>query len=143
MAGHVLDDDPARVDIGVVWRFLSTEAYWARWRSRADVEAQVAGAWRVVSVHDLASGEMVGFARALSDGVALAYLADLFVLAGARGRGLGRELVSFMVDEGPGAGFRWMLHTSDAHGLYAGFGFAPPDATYLERPRREPPGGNA
>jgi catechol 2,3-dioxygenase-like lactoylglutathione lyase family enzyme len=27
-----------------------------------------------------------------------------------------------------------MLHTADAHGLYRGFGFAPPDATYLERP---------
>ncbi len=140
VAGHELDDDPARVDLEVVWEFLSTEAYWARWRSRADVEAQVYGAWRVVSVHDLASGEMVGFARAVSDGVALAYLADLFVVPAARGRGLGEELVRFMVDDGPGAGFRWMLHTSDAHGLYDRFGFAAPDATYVERPRRDPAG---
>lgn len=41
-----------------------------------------------------------------------------------------------MVDDGPGADFRWMLHTSDAHELYARAGFAPPDPTYLERPAR-------
>jgi hypothetical protein len=39
-----------------------------------------------------------------------------------------------MIDRGPGAGFRWCLHTADAHGLYEKFGFAVPDPTYLERP---------
>ena len=39
-----------------------------------------------------------------------------------------------MIDDGPGAEFRWMLHTADAHGLYARYGFGPPDPTYLERP---------
>jgi GNAT superfamily N-acetyltransferase len=66
--------------------------------------------------------------------VALAYLADVYVEPAHRGRGLGRALVAAMVDGGPGAGFRWMLHTSDAHTLYAGFGFTRPDDTYLERP---------
>jgi hypothetical protein len=42
-----------------------------------------------------------------------------------------------MIDRGPGAGFRWTLHTDDAHGLYGRFGFAKPDHTYLERPRRQ------
>ena len=39
-----------------------------------------------------------------------------------------------MIEEGPGAGFRWMLHTSDAYGLYRQFGFAPPPDNYMERP---------
>jgi hypothetical protein len=39
-----------------------------------------------------------------------------------------------MIDRGSGARFRWALHTSDAHGLYRQFGFAPPDDKYLERP---------
>lgn len=77
---------------------------------------------------------MIGFARALSDGVAFAYLADVFVLPGHRGQGVGRALVAEMVEAGPGAEFRWLLHTADAHGLYAGFGFAPPGASLLERP---------
>jgi hypothetical protein len=41
-----------------------------------------------------------------------------------------------MIEDGPGAGFRWCLHTRDAHGLYATFGFLPPDGRYLERPGR-------
>jgi GNAT superfamily N-acetyltransferase len=134
--GYVLDDDPARVDLDVVWSFLSTQAYWATWRSREDVTAQVQASWRVVGVYH--RGAMVGFARALSDGIALAYLADVFLLPEHRGRGLGRHLVATMIDAGPGAGFRWLLHTADAHGLYADFGFAPPDATLLERPGAHP-----
>jgi hypothetical protein len=39
-----------------------------------------------------------------------------------------------MVEMGPGANFRWMLHTADAHGLYERFGFAAPNDRYLERP---------
>jgi GNAT superfamily N-acetyltransferase len=133
---HELDDDPGRVDRDAVWEFLSTQAYWGRSRTRADFEKQFASAWRVVGAYEAAGGRQVGFARAISDGVAFAYLADVFVLPDARGAGLGKELVATMIDRGPGAGFRWTLHTSDAHGLYGKFGFANPDRTYLERPRR-------
>jgi GNAT superfamily N-acetyltransferase len=131
-----LDDRRGRVDLDALWSFLSEHAYWARWRSRAAVEEQVRGAWRVVGAYRRDDGAMVGFARALSDGVALAYLADLYVDPGARGNGLGTELVRVMVELGPGAEFRWMLHTADAHGLYERFGFRQPDHTYLERPGR-------
>jgi hypothetical protein len=39
-----------------------------------------------------------------------------------------------MIDDGPGAGFRWLLHTADAHGLYERFGFGAPAGDLLERP---------
>ncbi|WP_258718633.1 hypothetical protein [Saccharopolyspora gloriosae] len=39
-----------------------------------------------------------------------------------------------MIEEDSGRGFRWMLHTADAHGLYERFGFAPPDSDFVERP---------
>ena len=132
--GFELDDDPRRVDRDAVWQFLSTEAYWGRWRERGDVERQIAGAWRVTAAYETASGRMVGFARAVSDGVSFAYLADVFVDPSARGGGLGVELVRFMVDRGPGQLFRWALHTRDAHSLYERLGFARPDDSYLERP---------
>jgi GNAT superfamily N-acetyltransferase len=137
VAGYECDDDPGRIDGEVVWRFLSRDAYWGRWRGRVDVERQLDGAWRVVGAYTTATGAMVGFARALSDGVALAYLADVFVLPEHRGHGIGTALVAAMIEDGPGDGFRWMLHTNDAHGLYAKFGFAAPDATYLERSAAE------
>jgi GNAT superfamily N-acetyltransferase len=134
--GYELDDDPGRVDLGAVWGFLSTEAYWGKDRVRADFERQLAGAWRVIGAYEAAGGRQAGFARAVSDGVGFAYLADVFVVRDARGGGLGQALVEAMIDRGPGASFRWTLHTADAHGLYRKFGFAEPDATYLERPHR-------
>jgi GNAT superfamily N-acetyltransferase len=131
---YEFDDDPDRIQPDVIWDFMSREAYWGRWRSRDDLDRQLASAWRVVGCYDDA-GHMVGFARAVSDGVALGYLADVFVLDVHRGKGLGRQLVKQMIEEGPGASFRWLLHTRDAHLLYEEFGFSPPDGTLLERPQ--------
>jgi GNAT superfamily N-acetyltransferase len=131
---YELDDDPARVDRTVVTDFLTTEAYWSRWRGHAEIEHQLDNAWRVIGAYERTTGAMVGFARAVSDGVAVGYLADVFVLRAHRGRGVGKRLVAAMVDHGPGATMRWMLHTADAHDLYARHGFRPPDDTYLERP---------
>jgi GNAT superfamily N-acetyltransferase len=128
------DDDVARIDVDAAWRFLSQHAYWGRWRTREDLEKQITGAWRVVGCYESGSGAMVGFARAVSDGVGLAYLADVYVLPEHRGRRLGERLVRAMVDDGPGAGFRWLLHTADGHGLYERFGFRPPAGDLLERP---------
>lgn len=128
--GFELDDDPARVDLDAVWSYLSTEAYWGRERSRDLVERQVREASRVIGLY--LDGRQVGFARIWSDG-RLVYLADVYVLAEHRGRGLGIELVRAAVDEGPQRHLRWILHTRDAHGLYAKFGFGPPSERLLER----------
>ena len=133
---YELDDDASRTDGDAVWEFLSTEAYWGRTRTRADFQAQLASAWRVVGVYESATGRQVGFARAISDGVAFGYLSDVFILPGARGEGLGQELVAMMIDRGPGADFRWSLHTSDAHELYRKYGFTEPDTRYMERASR-------
>jgi GNAT superfamily N-acetyltransferase len=135
--GFELDDDTARVDLDAVWAFLSNEAYWGRERSRNEVERQIGEAWRVIGLYR--EGRQVGFARVLSDG-GIAYLADVYVLAEHRGRGLGTELVRAAVDEGPQRHLRWLLHTRDAHGLYERFGFGPPSDRVLERPPSDPTG---
>jgi GNAT superfamily N-acetyltransferase len=137
MSGYEFDDDRQRVDVDWVWTFLSTQAYWGRWRTRDVVERQIRTAWRVVGAYERATGAQVGFCRAFSDGVAAAYLADVFVVPEHRGHGLGVGLVRTMIDEGPGAKFLWMLHTRDAHDLYAKFGFARrEDDRYRERAAR-------
>jgi GNAT superfamily N-acetyltransferase len=129
--GFELDDDPARIDVDEVHRFLASESYWAVGRSRETVETLVRTADRVVGLYD---GErQIGFARALSDGVAFAYLADVYVLAVYRGRGLGVELVREMVENGPYTGCKWLLHTGEAHELYRKFGFGAPSERLMER----------
>jgi len=129
--GYELDDDPARLDREAVYRYLSGESYWAKGRARDVQDALIEGAARVVGLYLV--GAQVGFTRTLSDGHAQSYLADVYVLEEHRGRGLGVELVRFSVDEGPFAGTKWFLHTSDAHDLYRKFGFAEPGPKALER----------
>ncbi len=140
--GFVLDDDPTRIDVDAVHAFISGESYWGRGRSRERIELAIGGSRRVVGLYR--GSELVGFARAVSDGVIIAYLADVYVLPAYRGRGLGLELVHEIVDGGGRGGvaadMRWLLHTADAQGLYAKLGFLessvhPPRHPLMERGR--------
>jgi GNAT superfamily N-acetyltransferase len=130
--GVEIDDDPGRIDVAAVHRYLAGESYWASGRSFETVERLVREASRVVGLyHD---GALVGFARAVSDGVAVAYLADVYVLPGYRGQGLGEELVREIVERGELANVRWLLHTRDPHALYAKVGFGGSGERLMERP---------
>jgi GNAT superfamily N-acetyltransferase len=134
--GFELDDDRERIDVGAVHAFISTESYWGLGRGREPVEQAVAGSQRVLGLYH--EGRQIGFARAISDGATLAYLADVYVLSPYRGRGLGYELVREMV-EGSFTGVRWMLNTADAQGLYAKLGFTegkPPYPLMERAPKR-------
>jgi GNAT superfamily N-acetyltransferase len=129
--GFELDDDPDRIDLDEVHRFLAGESYWAAGRPREIVEQLVREASRVVGLYQ--DERQIGFARTVSDGVAFAYLADVYVLPEFRGAGLGLELVREAVDRGPFAHCRWMLHTADAHSFYERLGFHPPSELLMVR----------
>ena len=131
--GYELDDDVDRIDIDAVHRYLSEESYWAKGRSKAVVQELVRGATRVVGLYR--EGEQIGFARTFSDGHTLAYLADVYVLEGHRGHGLGVALVREAVEHSPFGDARWLLHTRDAQRLYERFGFGPPGERLMERRR--------
>ncbi len=133
--GYELDDDPARIDRDAVHRFISEESYWGFRRERTVMDGLIDRASRNVGLY-AGDGSLAGYSRTVDAPDAwLVYLADVFVLAGHRGRGLGVELIRFTVDEGPYAGRRWVLHTADAHGLYEKFGFGPGERL-LERKGR-------
>lgn len=129
---YEIDDDRDRLDLDAIWSFLSTEAYWGRQRSREQVERQIAASWRVVGVYTPA-GEQVGLARAESDGVANAYLTDVYVTAPHRAHGVGAAMLDELIERGPGSGLRWMLHTVDGHSFYRRLGFSAPDRRFMER----------
>jgi GNAT superfamily N-acetyltransferase len=131
--GYELDDDGDRIDVDAVHDFVSNHSYWAPGRSRELQEELNAQAVRVVGLYHY--GRLVGFARAVGDSH-LVYLADVYVLPEHRGRGLGVALVREMVENGPYAASRWILHTADAHKLYEKFGFGRPSDRVMERPRR-------
>lgn len=115
-----ISTDPARIDIDLVHRHLSS-SYWAPGRSRERVELSIRhslcfGAYE--------AGQQVGFGRVVSDYATFAYLADIIVFPGFRGRGVGKAIVRAMVEHPALSGIRIMLlRTRDAHGLYEQFGF--------------------
>lgn len=120
--GFVLDDDRARLDRDAVYGYLGVESYWAKGRTRERQDQLIDRSDHVVGLYR--EERQVGFARAVDcDAAGFVYLADVYVLEEFRGRGLGVELVREIVDNGPFAGRRWVLHTRDMHRLYAKLGF--------------------
>lgn len=119
----LVSTDPARVDFALVHRFLSEESYWARGVSEA--------ALRRALQHALCFGlyrgrTQLGFARVVTDFARIAYLGDVFIVADARGQGLGKQLVAAVLEHPElRAVERFLLGTADAHGLYARYGFEP------------------
>ena len=129
--GFELDDDRARIDREAVHAYLGGTSYWAEGRTRERQDELIDASEHVVGLYR--DGRQVGFARAVDcDAAGFVYLADVYVLDEARGRGLGVELVREIVEHGPFADRRWVLHTRDAHALYAKFGFGP-NERLLER----------
>ncbi len=117
----------------MVCRFLAEVAYWSKGRPRELIEKTVREATRVVGLY-APDGATVGYCRAASDEVVFAYLCDVFVLEGHRGRGLGKRLVREMVDGSPLKDLRWLLGTADAHEMYRELGFREPSFRIMERP---------
>ena len=68
----------------------------------------------------------VGFTRVVTDRATFAWVADVFVLPGHRGRGLAHWMIETLLAHPDMAGMRrFMLATSDAHQVYADCGFTP------------------
>lgn len=127
--GYTISTERGRLDIRLVHRYISEESYWGRGRALEVVSRSVE--------HSLPFGvyagdEMVAFARVVTDYATFAWVADVFVVAEHRGRGLSKWLMETMLAHPDLQGFRrWLLATKDAHGLYRQYGFDD-----LRRPER-------
>ena len=127
--GFEADDSAERIDVDVVHGFLST-SYWAQGIPREVVAQSISGSLNM-GVY-AADGSMVAFARMVTDRATFAWLADVFVVEEHRGHGLGRFVVSTLLEHPELKGVRRiMLATADAHELYRSYGF-----TDLEDPSR-------
>jgi len=119
--GYVLSDERERLDVDAIWAFLRT-AYWSENVPRDVVERAIEGSL-CVGLYD-PDGKQVGFARAVTDSATFAWIADVYVLAEHRGRGLGIWLMEWLLAHAQMQGLRAVtLATRDAHELYERFGF--------------------
>lgn len=141
-----ISTDPARLDLDLVHGYL-TRSYWAAGVPREVVARSIAHS---ICFGAYVDGRQVGFARVITDRATFAYLADVFVLEPFRGRGVSKQLVDAVLAHPDVQGLRrFCLVTRDAHGLYARYGFRPPERpenwmeivrkdVYAARPGQEP-----
>ena len=115
-----ISTDPARLDMDVIAGML-TRAYWAVGRPREKTER----AYRNSLVFGVYDGDrQIGMARVITDTSIFAYLCDVFIHEDYRARGLGKWLMQTIMQHPDLVDVRrWLLVTSDAHGLYEQFGF--------------------
>lgn len=121
MSGVTVSTDKSQLDIDLIHRYLSLESYWAKNIPRDVVERAVENSLCFGAFED---GRQIGFARAVTDYAVFAYVGDVFVIESHRGRGVSKMIMKAMMEHPSLQGLRrWMLLTSDAHGLYRQFGF--------------------
>jgi len=115
-----ISTDKEKLQMDVIHRYLTEEAYWTTGRTRAMTEKTIRNSLCFgVYHHD----QQVGFARVVTDYTIFAYLCDVFILTAYQGQGLGKWLTEVILDVLDEEGVRWtMLATRDAHELYEDYG---------------------
>jgi N-acetylglutamate synthase-like GNAT family acetyltransferase len=83
--------DKSKINLGDLQALLNTTAFWAQGRNLEDLEIAIANSNPVVVVWD--GDVLIGFARAISDGVYRATIWDVVVAQDYQGAGIGRKLV--------------------------------------------------
>lgn len=121
LSAYTISTDRSDLDLDAIHRWLSTDAYWALGRERAANDRAWANSMPFGVYRD---GELAAFARVVTDRITFAWLADVFVLPEHRGRGVGKLLVSSILEHPELRPMkRWLLATADAHELYRRYGF--------------------
>lgn len=116
--------DQSRLDIPMIYRFLSEQSSWAVGIARPLVERAIENSLCFGAYLD---GRQVGFARVITDFATYAHLVDVFVVPEYRGHGYGKQLVAAVLRHPSLQRLRrFTLATADAHSLYQRFGFTTP-----------------
>jgi hypothetical protein len=119
---YYISTDNEKMDILLIQRFLNKRNDWAKSWSFEDVEKCL--------MHSICFGVFnqdrlqVGFARVITDYMALGHILDFFIIESHHGLGLSRELISGIINhEELGFIRKWMISTSHRKKFYQQFGF--------------------
>jgi GNAT superfamily N-acetyltransferase len=118
---YTISTDKSKINVMMVQDYLCNQSYWAQGIPLNIVQRSIDNS---LCFGIYQNNEQVGFARVISDYATFAYLGDVFVLPAHRGKGLSKWLMREIMDHPWLQGLRrFLLTTSDAHELYAQFGF--------------------
>jgi len=117
---YSVSTDSSRLNLDAIHAYL-VRAYWCEGIPRQTLERAIANSLCFGLFHGI---EQVGLARVITDSATYAYLCDVYVLEGHRGKGLAKWLMECVMTHPALQNLRrFSLATRDAHGLYRQFGF--------------------
>jgi GNAT superfamily N-acetyltransferase len=115
-----ISTDRTRIDLLYCYAFIAA-SYWSGGRTRGEFDRSVEMSFPVGAYCD---GKQVGFARVVSDQIAIAYVADVFVDPQYRRRGIAaRMLEALHTHPELQRVKRWMLATHDMQPVYRRHGY--------------------
>jgi ribosomal protein S18 acetylase RimI-like enzyme len=121
-------------DYEAVQAFLADNGWAARVSNVVRFRAMLDGADRTVVALD--GGRVIGFARALCDGVSNGYISMVAVAEDVRRQGIGRRLVEHLMQGDNDSDVTWVLRSGrDSRGFWERLGFMASDIA-MERVRR-------
>lgn len=108
------------MDVEYIHNFL-TQSYWNKEISIENVQKCIENSLNFGIFID---GQQIGYARVVTDFVRFSYLMDVFIEPNLQGKGFGKLLIEYILEDEdmkqiPGM----LLATKDAHSLYEKFGF--------------------
>lgn len=130
---YLISTDVTKLDIEVIYSFLTHESGWSNGISKEKVITSIQNSLNFGVYHQQ---QFIGFARVISDFSTIAYLGDIFIVEHYRGLGLSKWLMQTILEHPELQGLRrWILLTSTADWLYKKYGFTklPQPEIYMEK----------
>lgn len=130
---YLISTDVAKLDLEIIYRFLTHESGWSNGISKEKVITSIQNSLNFGVYYQQ---QFIGFARVISDFSTIAYLGDIFIVEHYRGLGLSKWLMQTIMEHPELQGLRrWVLLTSTADWLYKKYGFTklPHPEIYMEK----------
>lgn len=116
---YLISNDLEKMDTDALYKLLS-KSYWASDRSK---EVIVKSMQHSLCFGLFDRGEQIGFARVITDNVVFAWVCDVIIHPNYRGKGLGKWLLSCMLEHPYLQVKTFGLFTKDAHKFYEQYNF--------------------
>ncbi|MBS4196067.1 GNAT family N-acetyltransferase [Lederbergia citri] len=120
-----ISDDIENIDLDVVLLLLSN-TYWASDRTKETIEKSINNSM-AFGVYD--KDKQIGFARVVTDKTVFSWILDVVIDENYRGRGLGKWLMTCILEHPEIKHTSFALATLDAHDFYKKFMFK--ENTYM------------
>lgn len=127
----LITDDFRKVDLDITYQLLR-ETYWGHRRSRDVIKRMVTYSLCFSLLHE---NKQIGFARAVSDYTVFSWIADVVIHPEYRRKGLGKWMLSCIIEHPKIRMTQMVLQTGEAHRLYEKYGFIQNTALMSRSPK--------